>query len=597
MDELRPDDVAARVAAWHNRHPLARRITPAQVQGVGWVALPFVQRPGAAPLAGNALPTLAQPIAPAVPQTAPSLRERALQRTQSQAAGPDTAGAGPVAPLPLPQRLLAGFKRGLQRAQSWPLILRAAWQTRRAEAEQVRARRRALKAAYSEDFIAPLSGARTAGWALRHGRLHPNLAGQPVREVLADPALVPQDSSLTHLYLATAAVELGSRRVRVLLGALGPVASVEKNGSLQVIGPRLISPQRASSALAGLALATLVLAQPMLPPAARISSLPAMAQWPGVATLQAVWQRAFSPQPMAAGLAAGTPADAASAVAWDAAGPDSAAMAEATASSVFADAETAATAAPGNEAGFSDGSFAASASASASASAAASAAETTLAMAGKMPVTGPNAEPASPSGSPVSPVSPASTNRPPTPNLPPDDPPPRAADAGRKSPWVRPLVAPLVATLDEATKDAVRQEVADLRAARGISPPAPQAPPVPLASRATPAGTQAGTSASAQPAPAAALAAATPPAQAVAEIGPSFALTTRPLRTRAESEQVQAAVRALLASHTTEPLLVELMPAGDDWRVVCWPFMRRQDAQLARALLLSRGLRLEAVEF
>lgn len=45
MDPLRPplrlDAVAARVVAWHNRHPLARRIGSAQVHAVGYVALPF----------------------------------------------------------------------------------------------------------------------------------------------------------------------------------------------------------------------------------------------------------------------------------------------------------------------------------------------------------------------------------------------------------------------------------------------------------------------------------------------------------------------------------------------------------------------------
>ena len=595
MDELRPDDVAARVAAWHNRHPLARRITPAQVQGVGWVALPFVQRPGAAPLAGHALPTLSVPLVPAVPEPAPSLRERvreralerALERTQGQAAGHDSAVAGPAAALPLPQRLLAGFKRGLQRARAWPLALRAAWQTRRADAAQFSARRRALKAAYSEDFIAPLSAARTAGWALRHGRLHPDLAGQPVREVLADPAKVLQDNGLTHLYVATAAVELGSRRVRVLLGsgsalgswgAMGALDPADPRGTaspLQVIGPRLLSPQRASSALAGLALVTLVLAQPMLPPAARFSSMPAFAQWPGVATLQAALQRVLAPQPAEAGLVAGPPADAASAAAVDAALADSAALAEAAASSAWASAEAAAASAATDDAA----SAATSLATSAAASEAASAAETTLAMAGGMPAASPDAESALPPlpPLPLQPLTPLKPDPQPTPSLPPDDPPPRAADAGRKSPWVRPLVAPL----DEATKAAARQEVADLRAARGLSAPAPQA----ALSRLDP---QAGTNPSAQP---------PPPAQALAEIGPSFALTTRPLRTRAESEQVQTAVRALLASYTSEPVLVELMPAGDDWRVVCWPFMRRQDAQLARALLLTRGLRLEAIEF
>lgn len=41
MNPLRTADVTARVVTWHNRHPLARRITPADVSGIGIVALPF----------------------------------------------------------------------------------------------------------------------------------------------------------------------------------------------------------------------------------------------------------------------------------------------------------------------------------------------------------------------------------------------------------------------------------------------------------------------------------------------------------------------------------------------------------------------------
>jgi hypothetical protein len=46
MDRTPDLDLAARVAAWHNRHPLARRIGPAQVQAMGVVALPFVAPAG-----------------------------------------------------------------------------------------------------------------------------------------------------------------------------------------------------------------------------------------------------------------------------------------------------------------------------------------------------------------------------------------------------------------------------------------------------------------------------------------------------------------------------------------------------------------------
>src|SRR5512140_2409420 len=41
MDRRSSDEWVARVVAWHNRHPLARRILPAQVHAMGWVRLPF----------------------------------------------------------------------------------------------------------------------------------------------------------------------------------------------------------------------------------------------------------------------------------------------------------------------------------------------------------------------------------------------------------------------------------------------------------------------------------------------------------------------------------------------------------------------------
>jgi len=40
MDTISMKDVAARVVAWHNRHPLARRIKPGDVSGIGVVTIP-----------------------------------------------------------------------------------------------------------------------------------------------------------------------------------------------------------------------------------------------------------------------------------------------------------------------------------------------------------------------------------------------------------------------------------------------------------------------------------------------------------------------------------------------------------------------------
>ncbi|MCB1998918.1 MAG: hypothetical protein KDG57_24080, partial [Rhodoferax sp.] len=58
MDTLRTADLAARVVAWHNRHPLARRIVPAQVVGIGVVSLPFALREPASDGAAAAKPPL-----------------------------------------------------------------------------------------------------------------------------------------------------------------------------------------------------------------------------------------------------------------------------------------------------------------------------------------------------------------------------------------------------------------------------------------------------------------------------------------------------------------------------------------------------------
>jgi hypothetical protein len=86
---------------------------------------------------------------------------------------------------------------------------------------------------------------------------------------------------------------------------------------------------------------------------------------------------------------------------------------------------------------------------------------------------------------------------------------------------------------------------------------------------------------------------------AVAAVPPEafWAVTTRLLRTRAESLQWLQAMDELLRGPGSEKLQVELLPEGDDWRVVGWPFTRRADAERARALLLARGLKVEVVDF
>lgn len=166
-------DLAARVVAWHNRHPLALRIHAAQVQGVGWVSLPFAGT--AAPEPDT--PPAAAAAAEAAPAKGATLRERAMAQPSA---------SGGASPPP------------------------------RAEAAHARQR------AFDERFIEPWRPRQIARFAARHGRLGgPIDADQPLRDVQANGAGVP-DAGIVRRYLRTAAVEAGDRRSRVLLAPDGP---------------------------------------------------------------------------------------------------------------------------------------------------------------------------------------------------------------------------------------------------------------------------------------------------------------------------------------------------------------------------------------
>ena len=142
--------------------------------------------------------------------------------------------------------------------------------------------------------------------------------------------------------------------------------------------------------------------------------------------------------------------------------------------------------------------------------------------------------------------------------------------------------------------DAARTAARDRRSAAAASAasaagPLPARAPAPPAVKPAPMASE--PPASAKSDPSAAMAAAAQPGV------PTFAVTTRILRTRAESEQVTVAMQALLATTGARGVRVEIVPNGADWRVVGWPFARRSDADRARALLASRGIRVEVVDF
>jgi hypothetical protein len=140
---------------------------------------------------------------------------------------------------------------------------------------------------------------------------------------------------------------------------------------------------------------------------------------------------------------------------------------------------------------------------------------------------------------------------------------------------IRPLIS-------EEDKARARQARADLQRTAAAPPPPGRA--------ASPAPGQPPRRAQEEPRPAAERLAAP-------SAGPAFALTTRALRTRAEADLVLVAMRSLLRTVSAGVVKVEVLSQGDDWRVVGWPFAHRADADKARALLVSRGMRVEVVGF
>lgn len=174
---------AARIAAWHNRHPLARRISAAEVTGFGVVALPFAAESGV----GRREPALAQE-APSEP-TGTTLRQRA------QAADVHEPSSGPV----------------------------------RASAVAVRAR------AFDEDFLPGVTPRRAAVFGARFG-----VDEDPSRGTLPRRDLVVNrrgDVAIRWRYVWSAAIESHGKRVRILFS--GPAAD-----QFRVTGPRMWAPSR-----------------------------------------------------------------------------------------------------------------------------------------------------------------------------------------------------------------------------------------------------------------------------------------------------------------------------------------------------------------
>lgn len=250
MDKLRLDIVAVRVVAWHNRHPLARRIGVQHLQSIGYVALPF-----RAAGARTVEPTLEPAPGPvAMPQGA-TLRERAAARARQGAPQAAAASAPPAAGPDGP-----------------------------------------LEAAFTENIVAPLPMARLLAWVRRHGSRAPVPADAPLRRVDAS------GGATAALHAMTALIDLDGRRRRVLVGVGEQPA---------VLGQRLLSPLRLGALVAALvalgaggAASWLLLPGAAPPvPAALPASAPGSAPAPAPASSHSA-ASAPAPAPAASGVAA-----------------------------------------------------------------------------------------------------------------------------------------------------------------------------------------------------------------------------------------------------------------------------------------------------
>jgi hypothetical protein len=194
--------LAEQIVAWHNRHPLARRIAVDDVHTIGVVALPFVR--ASAEAGGLVEPVLTDAV---------SFDELA-------------AAPRPSAAAALLQRL-----RGLARRVPVPgLKPRTQWR------------------AFSERFLPGLSPGRVEGFALAHGFMEPPATPEtrPWRVIVIDEALASRHSGWPfEIYLMTAGIDRGTKRTRVLAGRGIPS---------EIAGRRLWDPIRVGAAAAVLVL-------------------------------------------------------------------------------------------------------------------------------------------------------------------------------------------------------------------------------------------------------------------------------------------------------------------------------------------------------
>lgn len=217
------DRLAEQVVAWHNRHPLAKRITIYDVHTIGVVALPFMRNAQADAAArhasGKVEPVLTDEISPE------SLAAAWDEEGLTIAAHPNAAHLDALADQePPPRHAEPGWAERLGRLAFWR-------KTSGAKAWPV----------FSERFVSHLSPRRIAAFAQAHG--YTQQPGDetwpqriiPIDETLMDSGAAGGGAWPFELYLMSAAIDAGRSRSRILLGRGRPPA---------IVGRRCLSPGR-----------------------------------------------------------------------------------------------------------------------------------------------------------------------------------------------------------------------------------------------------------------------------------------------------------------------------------------------------------------
>lgn len=219
------------IVAWHNRHPLAKRISAFDVHTVGVIALPFMRQ--------NRRPPL--PVEPVLTDEVDPLHE-AETRDALVDGGEDEDGSNEPGAF---SRFETDSTQRAPRGPAWLQPLRNLW----FRMHRQRWGNHWQWPVFSEEMISGLSAASVARFALDYGYNEaPGDPHWPRRTAAVDEDYVAKGSAKHRggawpfeLYLVSAGIDAGASRTRVLVGQGG-------GRSLMLIGRRCISPIRTSLA-------------------------------------------------------------------------------------------------------------------------------------------------------------------------------------------------------------------------------------------------------------------------------------------------------------------------------------------------------------